>query len=211
MSRTALILVGGGEHARVVAEAARSTRDTFDLLGFVDPAQCEEMVRRLKLARLGDDDALDAHPEALRVLGVGAVGISDVRKRIVARLPRGTHGWARVVHAFAWVSPTCEIGEGTVVMAGAVVQSGARIGAHCVINTGAVVEHDARIGDFAQLGPRAALGGGAQIGAGAYVGLGACIRDHIRVGSDVLVGMGASVVKDVPDGARVVGIPAKSR
>ncbi len=208
MSATRLILVGGGEHARVVAEMVRSMGNAFDLLGFVDPAPCEETGRRLGLKRLGGDDALVGNSAHL-VLGIGTVGVSSVRQDLLRRLPASK--WATIVHANAWVSPTATLGAGTVVMAGAVVQTGAKIGEHCVVNSGAVVEHDVELGDFAQLGPGAKVGGGARIGESSYAGLGACVRDHIRIGSRVLIGMGAVVVSDVPDGACVTGVPAKAK
>ena len=77
------------------------------------------------------------------------------------------------------------------------------------MNTAAVVEHDAEIGAFAHIGPAAALGGGARIGDGAFVGLGARVRDRVDVGMGSLVGMGAVVVASVPDGAVVMGVPAR--
>jgi len=47
------------------------------------------------------------------------------------------------------------------------------------------------------------------VGAGSYVGARAVIRQQLRVGAGALVGMGAVVVRDVPDGATVVGNPAR--
>lgn len=68
---TRLILIGGGEHARVVAEAILGMRPTAELLGFVDPKACEKTVGRLGLTRLGHDAALATHRDALGVLGFG--------------------------------------------------------------------------------------------------------------------------------------------
>ena len=210
MKAQALVVVGGGEHARVVAEAARSRPDLWDVLGFVDPEPAEDTVLRLGLPRLGGDEwILTASPQPWLVLGVGAVGVSRRREQIVARYAARSATWATIVHAAAWVSPTAVLGAGAVVMAGAVVNSGARLEAHVVVNTGAVVEHDVVLGAFAQLGPAAAVGGGAVIEAGCYLGLGCRVRDHVRIGPGSLVGMGAVVVGDVEGGAVVAGVPAQ--
>jgi len=40
-------------------------------------------------------------------------------------------------------------------------------------------------------------------------GLGAVVRDHVAIGDGATVGMGAVVVKDIPDGARALGVPAR--
>lgn len=208
MPLTELIILGGGEHARVVAEAARSD-GRYILLGFVDPQPCNETIGRLNLPRLGGDESVPRRDPCQAVLGVGSVGPSVARRRVVDRAVGSVAGWAVVVHAAAWVSPTATLSAGTVVMAGATINTGAWIGPHCVVNTGAVIEHDVRIGAFAQVAPGAVIGGGTSIEDDAFVGLGASVRDHVRIGKGALVGMGAVVVADVPDGAVVRGIPAR--
>jgi sugar O-acyltransferase (sialic acid O-acetyltransferase NeuD family) len=204
-----VVLVGGGGHARVVAEAIRSRPELFRLLGFVDPSPCAETARRLSLPRLGDDGWLHAAPAMLVALGVGDVGAPTRRLGAVASVGAGRE-WATIVHAQAWVSPTAMLSAGAVVMAGAAVQSGAQLHAHSLVNTGAIVEHDAVLGQHAQLGPRAAVGGGVVIGARTFVGLGAAIRDHVTLGDDVVVAMGAVVVGDLARGSIVAGVPARS-
>jgi acetyltransferase EpsM len=204
-----VIMIGGGEHARVVAEALRSQQNAFHLLGFVDPQPCAETAQRLGLPRLGDEDALSQHAQAVGVIAVGMLMPDQRRRQIAVRLGPKLAGWARVVHARAWVSPTATVDPGVVVMAGAMVQTGARIGAHAIVNTHATIEHDVQIGAFTHVCPGATLGGGVQIGEGCVIGLGACIRDHVRIGNGVQVGMGSVVVHDIEDGARVKGVPAR--
>jgi acetyltransferase EpsM len=204
-----IVVIGGGEHARVLIEAIRARSTSQELLGFVDPEACEETTRRLGVPRLGDEDVLERRRGALGILGFAALETRSRRDEAVRRLSPLLDGWATVVHPSAWVSPTATVGEGTVIMAGAVVQSGARLGSHCVINTGAIVEHDAVLGEHAQLAPGATLGGAVRIGPLAYIGLGAVVRDHTSVGAGATVGMGAVVVHDVAAGARVMGVPAR--
>jgi acetyltransferase EpsM len=204
-----IVVIGGGEHARVAMEAILAASGAWELLGFVDPEPCDQTSRRLGVRRLGGEDALERYPGALGLLGFAALETRSRREEAVTRLAPLVGGWAVVVHPRAWVSPTATLGEGSVIMAGAVVQTGARIGAHCVINTGAIVEHDVVLGDHAQLAPGAAIGGAARVGPAAYVGLGAVVRDHTSVGAGATVGMGAVVVREVPPGARVMGVPAR--
>lgn len=204
-----IVIIGGGEHARVIIDAARASAAQPELVGFVDPEPCLETTERLGLRRLGDEDALKTHRDLRAVLGFGAVDTRSRREEAVRRVTPLVTGWASVIHGAAWISPGAIIGEGSVIMAGAVIQTGARIGAHCVVNTGALVEHDVVLGDFVQLAPRAVLGGAVRVDAGAYIGMGAIVRDHVKVGAGALVAMGSVVVADVPQGAKVMGAPAR--
>ncbi len=205
-----LVVIGGGGHACVVIEAARSRPDIWEIVGFTDPDPTA-LAAKVGARRLGDDaEGFRLIPVALFVLGVGAVGVSSDRAAIVARFAEKGASWATVIHARAWVSPSACLEPGVVVLAGALVNARAELGDHCVVNTGAIVEHDTRLGAFAQVGPGACLGGGVAVGTGAYLGLGCRIRDHVQIGQGSVVGMGAVVTCCVAENDIVVGVPAKS-
>jgi acetyltransferase EpsM len=204
-----IIIIGGGEHARVVIEAARSDPRGWRVLGFVDPEPCEETCARLGVRRLGSDEALRAYPDAASILGFGSIVDTTARTIALERLSPLVARWATVVHRDTSISPTAALGEGTVVMARAVVQSGATIGRHAILNTAAVIEHDVSLGEHVQVAPGAVIGGGTRIGRAAYIGLGASVRDHIHIGEGAVIGMGATVVSNVASGAIVKGGPAR--
>lgn len=88
------------------------------------------------------------------------------------------------------------------------------IGNHVHLNIFSYVEHDSIVGNHVTFGPRAGCNGWVEIGDGAYIGAYAAIingsfRRRIRIGSNATIGMGAIVIDDVPDGATVVGNPAR--
>lgn len=200
-----LIIVGGGELARVIIEAASASG--ANILGFVDPLPCEETTLRLGIQRLGSDDALSSYPEAALILGVGSIKASAVRARVVESILPGR--WATVIHPSAQISPTSHISEGAVVLAGAVVCTGAQIGRHAIINLGAMIDHDVFVGDFVHVAPKAALGGGSKVCHGAYIGMGACVRDHTIVNANTTVGMGATVTREFAASSTLIGTPAR--
>jgi acetyltransferase EpsM len=205
-----LVLIGGGEHAHVVLDAARSQPQQWSVVGFVDPHPRPDLQAR-GLAWLGDDPTGgDRMRGQYCIVTVGGIGESDRRQAIVRRYELLGVIWATVVHARAVVSTAAVVGPGAAILAAAVINPGARIGNHCIVNTGAIVEHDVHLQAFAHVGPAAAIGGGTAIGAGAYVGLGASVRDHISIGSGAVIGMGAVVIEAVPDRVVVVGVPART-
>jgi sugar O-acyltransferase (sialic acid O-acetyltransferase NeuD family) len=209
VDRPELVLIGGGEHARVVIDAAHSRAAGWRAAAFVDPDPRPEL-QALGLTWLGDDaTALPALDGRACIIAVGGLASTVQRQAVAARFATARLTWATVVHQSATVAPDVRIGDGVAVMAGAVVNPGARLGEHVIVNTGAIIEHDVDIEAFAHVGPGAVVGGGTTIGRGAFVGLGAHVRDHVRSGPGAVIGMGAVVIDDVAEGAVVVGTPAR--
>lgn len=207
-----LVIVGGGEHAQVVAEAAQSRPELWRLKGFVDCDPSARIRNIPELPHLGSDEALGHLPadeEWWAVLGIGGLTRPSLRSQIVNSLIGCEIRWASISHSAAYISPTATQREGSVVMAGAILNANATLGAHCLVNTGAVIEHDVQIGDFTLVSPGVVIGGGTAVEEHCLIGLGANIRDHVRIGRGATVGMGAVVVKDVEPGARVMGVPAR--
>jgi acetyltransferase EpsM len=203
-----LVLIGGGEHARVVLDAARR-QGVWSVVGFVDPKPRPDLAS-LGLTWLGDDISVG---ESLRgahcVLTVGGVAETARRQEIVGRYEDRGVVWSTVVHPDTVVAESAVLMDGVVVLAGALINPGVHVSEHCIVNTGATLEHDVYLEPFAHIGPRAIVGGGTIVGRGAYVGLGGKVRDHIRIGAGAVVGMGAVVTRPVPDGLTVIGVPAR--
>jgi sugar O-acyltransferase (sialic acid O-acetyltransferase NeuD family) len=138
-----------------------------------------------------------------------AFGANGARLEAMRRARAAGATVLRVVDPSAVFSSECLTGDGVVVLARGVVGPGCNLGEACIINAGAVLPHDDVIGEGAHVAPGAVLGGHVSIGARTLVGLGAVVRDRVKVGRDCVVGAGAVVVNDVPDGATVVGVPAR--
>lgn len=199
------MLIGGGGHALVVAEAAFDSGWT--LAGFFDD-RVDAPLASLVERRGGVGDAA----AVLRGVGTPAMlCIGDLRSR-AALLP-SLEGvtWGRVRHPSATVSRRAEIGAGVYLGARCVVNIRARIGDHAIINTGAIVEHECEIGANAHIAPGVVLCGNVRVGEGTLVGAGARVIPGVKIGAGCVVGAGAVVVRDVPDGGLVMGVPAAAR
>lgn len=200
---TALGLIGAGGHGKVVADTARAAG--WDDIGFFDPAFPE---RRHN----GSWSILGTTPQDLAQPWTGAlfcsIGDNTIRARIFDDL--NLDASPVLCHPSAILSPSAQLGAGTLAVAGSIVNADAVIGRGGILNTACSVDHDCVLGDFVHLSPGVRLAGNVSIGARSWIGIGAVIREGIRIGSDVMVGAGAAVVSDLPDGARVAGVPAKA-
>lgn len=114
-----------------------------------------------------------------------------------------------IVHPSSAVSRFATLAPGCVLLAQSAVNADAELGMGCIVNTGATVDHDCRLGRAVHVCPGAHIAGNVSIGECAWIGIGAVVRQAIAIGCDALVGAGAAVTTDVPDGATVIGVPAK--
>ena len=207
MSKPEIVIVGGGGHALVVAEAA--TLCDVRVRGCFDDEAETNLSRRLKIERLGSlaDFTSMAGAAGAFILAMGDLAL---RARVVEALGSAGGRGATLVHPAAHVSKTARLGPGVYVGPGAVVHSFAEIGAHAIINSGAIVEHECVIGMGAHVAPGAVLGGGASIGASTLAGLGCRVLPRVAVGARCTIGAGAVVTRGVADAGLVVGVPARA-
>jgi acetyltransferase EpsM len=203
-----VLLLGGSGHARVVADAIASLGEA-SILGFV--ADREERASAAYPV-LGADDELPALHKAHGPFDLMlAIGSGELRRRIVDKIAamRLPIDYMTVVHPRANLAGAVRLGAGTFVAIGATLGVNAACGRHVLINTNASVDHDCVLGDYVSIAPNAALGGSVVVGEAAMVGIGATVIQGIRIGAGAMVAAGAVVIRDVPDGALVMGVPAR--
>ena len=116
-----------------------------------------------------------------------------------------------VIHPSAVISPLATIGSSCQVLAGAIIGPYACIGDFSIINSGASVDHECNVGEGSHLAPMASLAGEVCLNRTVFVGLNATILPRITVGDGAVIGAGAVVTKDVPNGAVMIGNPARER
>jgi sugar O-acyltransferase (sialic acid O-acetyltransferase NeuD family) len=200
-----LSIVGAGGHAKVVIATAISAGWDAANIQIFDDSPTIIGTRVLHLTVQGGTAAVLADRHASVVL---AIGHNPTR----ARLARDAAcQFATLIHSSAIVHASVVIGAGSVVFAGAIVQPDTRIGKHAIINTAASVDHDCVLGDVVHIAPGARLAGTVTVGDGSFIGIGAVVTPGRSIGAGATVGAGAAVIRDVPAGATVVGVPARAK
>jgi UDP-perosamine 4-acetyltransferase len=203
-----VVIVGAGGHGKVVLDILR-TQGTYTPIGFLD-ADPSLMGRKIHgLPVLGQVNLLP-RLKAQKVRAA-CIAIGDNRTRAQYARMLADHGFDLVnaIHPSAVVSPTAVLGTNVVIAAGAVVGTDANIGDNVIVNTGSIVDHECEVGESAHICPAAALAGRATVGMGAFIGLGARVIQCVTIGPHAIVGAGSVVLRDVPELATVVGVPAR--
>lgn len=200
-----LLVLGGGGHGRVVADAALSCG--YERIAFLDDGH-PKLDRSGPWAVLGPLAMMD-HISKDWPAAIAAIGEGAKRLALFQRLRESGFQIPTIVHPSAVVSRNAHLGACVFVAPGAIINIGAKIGDAAIVNTGARVDHDCDIGAGSHLAPGATLSGGVTVGERVWLGTGCSVRQNVTIGDDAVIGVGAAVVANLNGGRTYFGVPAR--
>ena len=196
-------IMGAGGHARVIASILRATH--AGIYGYFDDS-CDytsEIIQNAPL--LGRFNDIVNFKKSIQSVYL-ALGDNQTRKKYFYSLIDNGFLLPSLVHPTATVESDAIINDAAVICLGGIIGTEVTIGRGCIINTGCSLDHESSIGDFVHLAPKVAVAGRTTIGNFTFVGINTAIADKVTIGRNVMIGAGSVILRDVPDGAKIVGV-----
>ena len=156
-----ILIIGAGSHGPVVAEtAAACGYEEFDYLDDRHPEA------------IGNTDQLEMMADEYDGVIV-SIGNNEIRRTLIRRLQSADAPLISLIHPRAYVSPSAEVGIGSIVLPGAIIHTNVKVGQGCIISIGALIDHGAVIEDFAHIDAGAVVSAGkkasGKVGAGEII------------------------------------------
>ena len=200
MSKSNLILIGGGGHCQSAIEVIESI-GAFKIQGILDvPDKVGKIVLGYEIIGTNNDIPRLIKEDNEFLITVGQIKTASIRKRLYDEVKGLGGSLATIIAKSAWVSQHAIIGEGTIVMHHALVNAGAMIGCNTIINSKSLIEHNTKIGNHCHISTAAIINGDVNVGNEVFVGSNATVYQGINIGEQAIVAAGAKVKDDITNG-----------
>lgn len=147
-----LLILGAGTHGRVVRETAIA-QGIFEQIDFLDDLATEA---------IGTCSDYLLHCNRYTHAFV-AFGDNSLRAHWLEKLRQANFVIPVMIHPQAFVSPSAQIAEGSIVLAKAAINTGAPVEQGSIIGLGSLVDHDARIKEFCHINTGAIIAAGSTV------------------------------------------------
>lgn len=197
---------GAGIEIYDLAERINHIENRYDRIFLIDDFQDETEyygTRRIHF------DSCKEYASIQKSDFIVAVGEPSSRKLLYKKIKEYGGRLTKLIDPNTVISPTAKIGEGCIVNYGSVISSNVTLEDNCFVMLEAIVGHDAYVNSHCVICPKASVGGHSIVGEESFIGIGSTIIQEVNVGSHAIVGMGSMVFREVPDGATVIGNPAR--
>jgi sugar O-acyltransferase (sialic acid O-acetyltransferase NeuD family) len=214
-----VIIVGAGGHAAEIDEYIAYTQKVkgsreLSVIGFLDDNPDNYKAYKHSAPFLG---GVGDH-KIIKEYGY-IIGIANLRYRrsIVDRFKSHGANFIRFIHCNAYVSPTAEIGEGTLIGPHANIGPNVRIGKYTLINSRCSLGHDTIMGDYNFISPNVCFSGFSSVGDENLFGINSVTIPEIKVGNRNKISAGMILDQSIGDDTvvfhrfkeKVIAIPKK--
>ncbi|NMO18130.1 acetyltransferase [Pyxidicoccus fallax] len=206
---TAVVIIGAGSYGVVYKEYLEADGH-WDVRAFLDDDPSMQGTTVAGLPVMGTTEELPRLRERGIEGAFAPIGNNAVRTRLLDRVRAAGLRTPNFVHASVITASKPRPDAGIYILAGTVIMPLVQIGEFVMISMGVKIAHHTTLERGVFLSTGVNVGAGIHVGERAFLGIGSTVVTKVRsVGADAMVGAGAVVLKDVPPGITVVGVPAR--
>ena len=204
-----IVIVGAGGFSREVYYWAKDSfsNDNFRIKGFLSYNKKDLNNFNLEVGIIGNDDDYKIRKNDRFIVAIGDI---DIKKRAVDRLKKKGAKFISLIHPTAIIIPTAKIGEGVVICPYCLVSDDVKLDDFVMMNTYSSCGHDVQVGKYCILSPYVALNGFVTLENEVFLGTHATVISYKKVGFQAKISANSVVMRDVPPGYMVFGVPGKN-
>lgn len=198
--KSRLILAGYGGFGREVAAWIGATDMPYEVVGHIDDE---------KLGHPAVLGPIRGHQPRSDVAYVTCFGDGAARHKVRCKLEAaGARMGTVVAPGVIYVTPPTT-SKNSLFLGVCSISNDIVLGDDLLIQSFACIGHDVFIGTGVTISSHAFIGGGARLEPFCTIHPHAVVLPHVVIGEGAVVGAGSVVIKDIPPGATMFGVPAK--
>ena len=202
-----LFIVGAGEFGReILSFSSDIHQKEWEIRGFLDANPKALKGYNSAYQIVGDPERYMPQKGDCFICSIG--NIKNKLRLCHLLLEKGAE-FINLIHPTAWISRDAQLGVGNIIFPNAYIATKAKMGNFITLNFSASVGHDVIVGEGCMLSAHCDLTGKVELGTGVFMGSHAVVIPGKKVGDFATIGAGSVVMRFVPKGAVVVGVPAK--
>jgi sugar O-acyltransferase (sialic acid O-acetyltransferase NeuD family) len=198
---------GAGRETLELIELINAGLSRWDIVGFSD-ATTKKGQTVLGYSVMNDDDLLNCAEPIDAVISVGS---PELRGKIYGKISQNPNiNFPAIVHPSSYVSRRVSLPDAVLIGAFCSIPLDTVLGKGVFLNGLGGIGHDSTVGDFSVIMPGSSISGNVHIGDNVLVGTGSVIVPGLNIGNNAVICAGSMVLRDVKDGSKVIGNPAKA-
>ena len=201
-----VIIIGGGNHAKVVVDILReNNRDIHTILDDDENLIGKKLMGIEITAKISMLSELSKDKYEIII----SIGTPMIRKKIFNKIKNMGFEFANAIHPNADLAESVITGKGLVINSGVVVHPDVKLEDNIILGMNATVSNDSLVEKHVHISPGVHITGECKIEECVELGTGAMILPRNKIGKNSVIGAGAVVNRDIEKNVTAVGVPVK--